>query len=166
MSLTARDTPQQLNDDYGTDNSDAISVTLDDGKVYSLPDDTRIKLVGSNRIAKDYPLSGDGSVKQFLGTGDWKIILEGLCINREDQSQYPEEQLRLIGKLKASHDPIGLQNRLTSMLCIYTMVIESVELEAPQPLLNTVKFKITALSTKGSLEEVGRKRPRTRQNSL
>ena len=90
------------------------------------------------------PVSGrQGSVKELIGAEDYLITMQGVLYSQD--GNYPEEQVQILKELSDKNEPLKIENRLTDILEIDTVVIESLDF-ATTDKVNVQPFTLKLIS--------------------
>ncbi|PIB28919.1 hypothetical protein BFP77_08355 [Maribacter sp. 4U21] len=90
-----------------------------------LPNEPLITISGRKNIVETIIVGSErkGTVKEFISAEDYKIKIEGLCIDPANKV-YPEEQVRQIIDVCERAEPLGFTNAFAALFRIGSIVIK------------------------------------------
>ncbi len=130
----------------------------------TLPNEPLITVSGSKTIVKTQVAGGDFTVKEVIGTDDWKINIKGFAV-REGATRdrpagglvpddYPEEWLRSLVSLFRRNTALDVQCQLLSYFNISRLVIEDISFPAVPGAHGWFAYEINASSDESSLAKL------------
>jgi len=93
-------------------------------------DAVKLSITYRKQIIKTAIAGRSGTVKELIGAGDYVITLQGKLYS-EDYA-YPEDKVEMIKRLTDKDEAIKIENTLTDLLEINSVVIESLDLPTPE----------------------------------
>lgn len=107
-----------------------------------------------------------GTVKEYITTEDWRLEINGLCINKDDPEVYPAKQVEELNRLFQKNESLEVRsNKLFTLLGIANIVLLSIRFD-PMPGQESIqKYSIRAVSDQDFFAELNEKK-RNRQNLL
>lgn len=113
--------------------------------------------VGQSRI---------GTVKEYITTEDWQIVIQGLCINEDDIDLYPAKQVEELNRLFQKNEALEVQsNKLFTLFGISNIVLKDISYDPMPGQEGIQKYEIKAVSDQDFFAELDEKK-RNRQNLL
>jgi hypothetical protein len=107
--------------------------------------------------------SRKGTVKEYITTEDWQIVIQGLCINDDDRDAYPTDQVRALNRLFQRNEALEVQsNRLFTLFEISNIVLKDIKFEPMPGQEGIQKYEIKAVSDQDFFAELDEKK-RNRQ---
>jgi hypothetical protein len=68
--------------------------------LWQLPNEPLISVQGKKSIVMSSIDGQDGTFKELYSVDDWRVVIQGICINDDSLSEeYPQEQLRKIKRI-------------------------------------------------------------------
>ena len=111
--------------------------------------DTAIISLNKSKSIVETMLQGrNGSIKEYIATGDFRISIQGVLTNNkiEDLKKYPKEEVKNLHDLLNINKPIYFYHSLLNLLGIDKMVVKSFSFSQQQGVINAQSFKIEAVS--------------------
>ena len=77
-----------------------ISPRGDAEEMWQLPNEPLISVQGKKSIVMSSIDGQDGTFKELYSVDDWRVVIQGICINDDNLSEeYPQEQIRKIKRI-------------------------------------------------------------------
>lgn len=99
----------------------------------------------SKNIVKTTMPGYEGTIKEYISSGDFAISIKGVIINTDDNI-YPTDQVNSLIQLCDTPNPIDVESAFLRQFDIFKMVIESYNFPQQQGWTNTQTFSIDAIS--------------------
>jgi hypothetical protein len=112
---------------------------------FELPDGPLVDVSRPKVIKKTETAGRDGTIKELIHNGDFRIRIRGLLVNYE-ASFPPIDLTAQLSALVALNDTLEIQCELLNALGIYNVVIEDLQLPSFEQFVNVQPYTITALS--------------------
>lgn len=126
----------------------AGSWTDETGVVYQFPDIVLQCLADSVRVKRiittEIP-GREGTVKQFVATGDWSLTFTGILLTGDDGA-YPEDRMSDLMALERARVPVEATSQYLARLGITQIVITDIRVPQRPGGANLQEYQITALS--------------------
>jgi hypothetical protein len=113
-----------------------------------LPNEPTIRLGRRKRIAKRQ-MAGSrrkGTVKELVSAHDWEIVIRGVAVNTKSTLYFPEDQVAAIAELEQREEALEIECALTSLLGIYSIVIERIDLPEMVGIQHAQAYELKCLS--------------------
>lgn len=122
----------------------SLSLSIE-GETFRLPNEPLISFSRSKNIVKTELVGSKhrGTVKEFIGLGDYEISIVGLCHN---ENGYPTDQVEMIKKLDDYVGSLEIENEILNFFDIRQIVIESTEFTEMQGQENSQVYRMRAMS--------------------
>lgn len=88
-------------------------------------------LISSSKTIVKTALAGSsrrGTVKELISVEDYELILTGVVFSEQNKKAYPEDRVKELNDLYNRNESLPIECALTSLLGIYRVVIERMEL--------------------------------------
>jgi hypothetical protein len=121
-----------------------MDVIIDD---LPLPNEPLITFTNQKKIIQTAIVGSErrGTVKEFISTSDYKIKIEGVCIDPTIKD-YPQKQVEEIIKICEKPKSLSFKNSLAELYGIYNIVITSYSFANMQGHPYSQKYYINAVS--------------------
>jgi len=126
-----------------------VKLRSSEGKLYELPNEPLVGFSFANLIVKT-PTVGKyrkGTVKEWISSEDDLINIKGFCVNEDDPTAYPTEQVKLLNDLRNETDSLEVEgNAFFELFGIRGLVIDNVRIEEMQGMPGAQAYVINATS--------------------
>lgn len=114
---------------------------------HRLPNEPLVTFSGQKRIIQTAIAGSDrrGTVKELIAANDYKIKIEGVCIDPA-RKEYPQEQVAAIIGLCEQPAALDFENELATLFGIHRLVITSYAFDKMQGKPYSQKYVINAVS--------------------
>ncbi len=120
-----------------------MDVIIDDLR---LPNEPLITFTTQKKIVQTTITgSAGGTVKELISSGDYKIKIEGVCIDPL-KKEYPQKQVEDIIAICEKPQALSFENELAALFNIYNLVIVSYGFDKMQGKPYSQKYVINAVS--------------------
>ena len=114
---------------------------------HRLPNEPLVTFSGQKRIIQTAIVGSNrrGTVKELIAANDYKIKIEGVCID-PDRKQYPQDQVAALVELCETPAALDFENELADLFKIRRLVITSYAFDKQQGQPYSQKYIINAVS--------------------
>ena len=112
-----------------------------------LPNEPLISIKGNKRIIKTAVPGLQGTIKEHIQLGDYKITIKGIAVN-DEEDDLPQAEIRDIRELCEKLGSLKITNRLLSYFNINHITITDFDFPAVEGMQNAQLYVINALSDK------------------
>lgn len=113
----------------------------------TMPDVTVCEFDTTKKIIKTDVAGRDGTIKEYVGRGDWNVTMRGMITNTKNMSNdYPEKEVAAMVALNDVPVAVPIFNKLAEVLGISQLVIVSVQFPPLEGFEGVQPFVIQALS--------------------
>ncbi|MCB4807132.1 DUF6046 domain-containing protein [Tamlana sp. 62-3] len=101
-----------------------MDVTIDGVR---LPNEPLITISSKKNIVETALIGNErkGTVKEFISNDNYKIKIEGVCIDMKNPKSYPTEQVQNIIDLVSKNIPVSISNSICELFQINEIVIKN-----------------------------------------
>lgn len=120
-----------------------------DGEIYDLPNEPLIGLSLKKTIVETATIGTHrrGTVKEYINTEDWQIVIRGVAIDLKYPDNYPSEQVETLNKLFAINDAVEVvSNVFLGLFGIERLVLKDLEIDSNAGMQSSQKYRINAVS--------------------
>lgn len=113
-----------------------------------LPNEPLITISNQKRIVETVVTGSQrrGTVKEMINAQDYRLRIEGICIDLENPKTYPREQVEQIITICETNRAVSLENSLAELFGIYNIVIKRYAFDKMQGQPYLQKYVINAVS--------------------
>ncbi|MEI6898256.1 MAG: DUF6046 domain-containing protein [Bacteroidota bacterium] len=124
-----------------------IRLASSKGAYWELPIEPFVSVSGGNVIAKRTVAKGKGrgTIKEYWTQDDYSITIDGLFIYHDDESRYPQEDVKRLIAICEAKEVIDIECPMLSNLKIDHMVIEKFDFPFTKG-ENSQRYTITGFS--------------------
>ncbi|TDL99620.1 MAG: hypothetical protein C4K58_06930 [Flavobacteriaceae bacterium] len=118
------------------------------GKDYKLPNEPLVRVTARKNIVTT-PLLGSGhvgTVKEMVSQDDFGVEIFGLCMDLEDPTRYPTEQVNTIIEACALNVALEVKNPILALCGIHSLVVQAYEIDEMQGKQGSQAYRIMSLS--------------------
>lgn len=123
-----------------------------EGENYKLPNEPLIQLALAKTIVET-PTVGKqrkGTVKEYINTEDWQVVIRGVCVDAQNPNNYPSEQVAVLNELLEINDALEVvSNKFLAFFGIEKLVFKNIDFDEMAGQQGLQKYKITAVSDQG-----------------
>lgn len=123
-----------------------------EGENYKLPNEPLIQLALAKTIVET-PTVGKqrkGTVKEYINTEDWQVVIRGVCVDAQNPNNYPSEQVAVLNELLEINDALEVVgNKFLAFFGIEKLVFKNIDFDEMAGQQGLQKYKITAVSDQG-----------------
>lgn len=136
--------------------------------VFELPNEPLISLGLSKTIVETATVGKyrKGTVKEYITTEDYQIIIKGVCVDQDNPEDYPTDQVAALNELFEINDSLDVvSNLFLELFGIRKIVLKDIQFEDMAGEAGMQKYIITAVSDQDFYADLNEKEL-TRTNFL
>lgn len=119
------------------------------GTNYNLPNEPLLSVSLTKTIVETATVGKyrKGTVKEYITTDDYQIIIRGVCVNEDDYDKYPSKQVAELNKLFEINDSLEVVgNKFFELFGIRNIVLKDINFDEMAGQQGLQKYIITAMS--------------------
>lgn len=98
------------------------------------------------KVIKETPVQGrNGTVKEYIATGDWQINIKGAVFG-EEKNAYPLTEIATLTKLAKLRKQVAIESKLINHLDVTNVVIKNLSWRQLTGCMNKISFEISCVS--------------------
>ena len=97
---------------------------------YQLPNEPIIQLNRTKIIVKTQIDGKEGTFKEKYSDGDYIVTIKGVCVNENNNDDYPEDQVRELRRIFEQPFSVSVVSRITTLFGIEKLAINKIDLPA------------------------------------
>lgn len=120
-----------------------------DGETFDLPNEPLLSISLTKTIVETATVGKyrKGTVKEYITTDDYQIVIRGVCVNEEDFEKYPSEQVAILRKVFDINDSLEVVgNKFFELFGIRSIVLKEINFDEMAGQQGLQKYVITAVS--------------------
>ncbi len=110
-----------------------------------LPNDPMMSVMMQKRIISTPVTGRTGTVKELIGTDDYRIRIRGVAVN-QNSDDFPENDINKLIRLAKKDFALEIKSLITELFDIKNIVIESLNLPENQNCQNVQPYELSLLS--------------------
>lgn len=121
-----------------------------------LDNEPTITVMRRKRIVKTAMVGSqlEGDVKELISLGDWDISIRGVVINYDSLRFYPEDKVLALKELEERREALPITCALTSLLGIYSVVIEEIRLTEMAGVQHAQAYELRCVSDRDFILQI------------
>ena len=146
MSGEDMQTPPYHSKQLNTPLWDAVRLTDPDDETTSIFLEVALVDAVLPKVIKETPIQGrDGTVKEYIASGDWQINIKG-AIFGEEKNAYPLSEIATLTQIARLRKQVAIESKLINHLDVTNVVIKNLSWRQVTGCMNKMCFEISCIS--------------------